>query len=267
MTSKYDAIVIGMGPGAVFFAYEMIQKDKGKKILLVEQGKRVENRKCPIETIGKCVKCKPFCDITSGFSGAGAFSDGKLSLYNEEDDDFYVGGELHKYVGVEETKRLIDYTDNIYLEFGADPKLKGTEHKKEVNEIKKKAKKEEITLIDIPIRHLGTEKAHELYKKLENYLEDNNIDYQSFMSNSSDSQKLFLEMLDEAEEQIGFTTKDYKLMIEALATLNGDFIITVTRFLPDLDISPTYNKKTVKVKRKTNTLINDSIIYEFNNND
>lgn len=176
MTSKYDAIVIGMGPGAIFFAYEMIQKDKSKKILLVEQGKRVENRKCPIETIGKCVKCKPFCDITSGFSGAGAFSDGKLSLYNEEDDDFYVGGELHKYVGVEETKRLIDYTDNIYLEFGADPKLKGTEHKKEVNEIKKKAKKEEITLIDIPIRHLGTEKAHELYKKLENYLEDNNID-------------------------------------------------------------------------------------------
>lgn len=98
-------------------------------------------------------------------------------------------------------------------------------------------------------------------------LEDNNIDYQSFMSNSSDSQKLFLEMLDEAEAQIGFTTKDYKLMIEALATLNGDFIITVTRFLPDLDISPTYNKKTVKVKRKTNTLINDSIIYEFNNYD
>ena len=176
MTSKYDAIVIGMGPGAIFFAYEMIQKDKSKKILLVEQGKRVENRKCPIETIGKCVKCKPFCDITSGFSGAGAFSDGKLSLYNEEDDDFYVGGELHKYVGVEETKRLIDYTDKIYLEFGADPKLEGTEHKKEVNEIKKKAKKEEITLIDIPIRHLGTEKAHELYKKLENYLEDNNID-------------------------------------------------------------------------------------------
>ena len=62
------------------------------------------------------------------------------------------------------------------MKFGADPKLEGTEHKKEVNEIKKKAKKEEITLIDIPIRHLGTEKAHELYKKLENYLEENNID-------------------------------------------------------------------------------------------
>lgn len=119
----------------------MIQKNQNKKILLVEQGKRVEDRNCPIETIGKCVKCKPFCNITSGFSGAGAFSDGKLSLYNIEDDDFYVGGELHKYVGVEETKKLIDYTDQIYLDFGADLKLEGTRYKNEINEIKKKAKK------------------------------------------------------------------------------------------------------------------------------
>ena len=173
---KYDVIVVGMGPGSIFFAYEMIQQNQNKKILLVEQGKRVEERNCPIDTIGKCTKCKPFCNITSGFSGAGAFSDGKLSLYNKEDEDFYVGGELHKYVGVEETKKLIDYTDKIYLEFGADPKLEGTKYKKEVDEIKKKAKKEEITLIDIPIRHLGTEKAHELYKKLEDYLEEHNID-------------------------------------------------------------------------------------------
>lgn len=59
--------------------------------------------------------CKPFCNITSGFSGAGAFSDGKLSLYNEEDDDIYVGGDLHQYIGVEATKRLIDYTDQEYI--------------------------------------------------------------------------------------------------------------------------------------------------------
>lgn len=175
MQSVYDYIVVGMGPGAVFFAYEMIQKKQNKKILLIEQGKRVEDRNCPIETIGKCVKCKPFCNITSGFSGAGAFSDGKLSLYNKDDNDFYVGGELHKYIGVEKTKDLIDYTDQIYLNFGADTKLEGTKYKKEIEEIKKKAKREEITLIDIPIRHLGTEKAHELYKRLEDYLENNNI--------------------------------------------------------------------------------------------
>ena len=176
MKSNYDVIVVGMGPGAIFFAYEMIKLDKNKKILMIEQGKRVENRKCPIENIGKCVKCKPFCSITSGFSGAGAFSDGKLSLYNQEDDDFYVGGSLHEYVGVEETKKLIDYTDAIYLNFGADKNLEGTQYKDEVAKIQEKSKKEGITLINIPIRHLGTEKAHELYEKLEHYLEDNNVD-------------------------------------------------------------------------------------------
>lgn len=173
---KYDVIVVGMGPSSIFFAYEMVKLNKNKKILLIEQGKRVEDRNCPIEKIGKCVKCKPFCNITSGFSGAGAFSDGKLSLYNKEDDDIYVGGNLHKYIGVENTKELIDYTDKIYLQFGADSKLEGTQFVKEVKEIKEKANKEGLTLIDIPIRHLGTEKAHELYKKLEDYLEENNVD-------------------------------------------------------------------------------------------
>ena len=81
---------------------------------MIEQGKRVEKRKCPIEELGKCTKCKPFCNITSGFSGAGAFSDGKLSLYNKEDEDIHVGGNLHRYIGVNETKKLIDYTDKIY---------------------------------------------------------------------------------------------------------------------------------------------------------
>ena len=172
---NYDVILIGMGPSSIFCAYELIQLGKAKKVLLIEQGKRVEDRICPIEKTGKCTKCKPFCNITSGFSGAGAFSDGKLSLYNSEDDDIYVGGNLHKYVGVEETKKLIDYTDDIYLKFGADPKLEGVEFKDEVTRIRKKAQKERINLIDIPIRHLGTEKAHELYGKLEKYLEDNNI--------------------------------------------------------------------------------------------
>lgn len=176
MKENYDVIVVGMGPGAIFFAYEMIKLNKNKKILMIEQGKRVEQRKCPIESTGKCVKCKPFCSITSGFSGAGAFSDGKLSLYNPEDDDFYVGGSLHEYVGVEETKKLIDYTDSIYLDFGADKNLEGTEFKSEVSKIQAKSKKEGLTLINIPIRHLGTEKAHELYERLERYIEQNNVD-------------------------------------------------------------------------------------------
>ena len=175
MENKYDAIIIGMGPSGIFLAYELIELKKAKNILMIDQGKRVEDRICPIEKAGKCVKCKPFCNITSGFSGAGAFSDGKLSLYNEEDDDIYVGGILHEYIGVENTKKLIDYADKIYLKFGADNKLEGVNYKEEVNKIKEKSKKQGINLINIPIRHLGTEKAHELYKKLEKHLENNNI--------------------------------------------------------------------------------------------
>lgn len=176
MDKKYDVIAIGMGPSSVFMAYELIKLKKYKKILLIEQGKRVEDRNCPLEKLGKCIKCKPYCNITSGFSGAGAFSDGKLSLYNEEDDDIYVGGHVQEYIGVEETKKLIDYADSIYLKFGADKHLEGIEYKEEVSKLKAKAKKNGLELISIPIRHLGTEKAHDLYKKIEKFLEENGVE-------------------------------------------------------------------------------------------
>ncbi len=174
--NKYDIIVVGAGPSAAFFAFEMTKLDKNKKILLIEQGRKVEERYCPIEKLGKCTQCKPMCNITCGFSGAGAFSDGKLSLYNKEDNDIYVGGDLHEYIGIENTKKLIDYTDKIYLEFGADKKLEGTEYKEEVKKIANKAKKEDINLVNIPIRHLGTEKSHELYGRIEKYLLENGIE-------------------------------------------------------------------------------------------
>ena len=176
MNNKYDLIIVGAGPSGVFLAYELAQANINKKILLIEQGRKVEDRVCPIEKTKNCYKCKPMCNITTGFSGAGAFSDGKLSLYNKEDDDIYIGGDLHKYIGVEETKKLIDYTDEIYLKFGADKKLEGVEFKEEIDKIYKKAKKNDLTLINIPIRHLGTEKSHELYFKIEQYLLENGIE-------------------------------------------------------------------------------------------
>ena len=116
------------------------------------------------------------CNITNGFSGAGAFSDGKLSLYDSKDDDIHVGGILHKYIGVPKTKELIDYTDKIYLDFGADKKLEGTEYQEEIAKISKRAEKDGIRLINIPIRHLGTEKSHEVYGRLEKYIEDNGVE-------------------------------------------------------------------------------------------
>ena len=98
---------------------ELLRHGSKKKMLLVEKGKPVEKRHCPKAEVGHCVNCRPTCAITTGFSGAGAFSDGKLSLSYE------VGGDLPALIGEEFAQELIDYTDKIYLEFGADPHVEG----------------------------------------------------------------------------------------------------------------------------------------------
>ena len=94
-------------------------------------------------------------------------------------------------------------------------------------------------------------------------LKEKNIDFHSFMSNSIESQDLFLDMLEQAETEIGFKTENYKLMIEALATSDGNFILTVTR-ISDEPVKKKSNKKDVKIKRKN--VIPDKMlsIYKFN---
>ena len=77
-------------------------------------------------------------------------------------------------------------------------------------------------------------------------LEAKHIDFHSFMSSSLDSQDLFFDMLDEAEKQIGFVTKDYRIRIEALAMSEGDFIVTVTRSLPEVAEKSPLKKNTFR---------------------
>lgn len=167
---KYDLIIVGAGPSGIFTALESIREDANKSILLIEKGSPIEKRRCPKEKTKECVNCKPYCHITTGFSGAGAFSDGKLSLSPE------VGGDLPELIGYDFTQELIDYTDEIYLEFGADTKVEGVDSKEEVKEIRRKAIEAGLKLVDCPIRHLGTEKAQEIYQKIENYLIDKGVE-------------------------------------------------------------------------------------------
>lgn len=166
----YDLIIVGAGPAGIFTALELIKKQAKYKILILEKGKAVEKRVCPKSKTQKCVNCKPYCNITTGFSGAGAFSDGKLSLSPE------VGGDLPELIGVQEAESLIVYADNLYLEFGADSKIEGVSNPEKLKEIRKKAIQAGLKLVDCPIRHLGTEKAQEIYYKIEQFLIDNGVE-------------------------------------------------------------------------------------------
>ncbi len=167
---KYDVLIVGAGPAGIFTAIELIKRGSNKSICIVEKGQPIERRACPKTKGGECRNCKPYCHITTGFSGAGAFSDGKLSLSYE------VGGELPQLIGEQKAQDLIDYADGIYLEFGADKHVEGVGNDDKVKEIRKKAIKAGLKLVDCPIRHLGTEKAQELYQAIENYLKDNGVE-------------------------------------------------------------------------------------------
>ena len=167
---KYDAVIIGAGPAGIFTALEMIKRKSDKKILIIEKGQSLEKRRCPKSQTGACINCRPYCHITTGFSGAGAFSDGKLSLSTE------VGGDLPTLIGEQLAQELIQYTDSIYIQFGADEKIEGLDHEDAVKEIRKRAIKSGLKLVDCPIRHLGTEKAQEIYLSIQNFLAANGVE-------------------------------------------------------------------------------------------
>ena len=165
-----DVVIVGAGPAGIFTALEMLRLGSAKKIAIVEKGKALEDRRCPKAVTGKCMNCRPSCHITTGFSGAGAFSDGKLSLSCD------VGGDLPNLIGQSVAQDTIDYVDRIYLEFGADDHIEGLGNTERVRRIRARAIKAGLRLVDCPIRHMGTEKAHGVYMNIENHLRENGVE-------------------------------------------------------------------------------------------
>ena len=167
--NKYNVIIVGAGPTGIFTAVQLVKNNYQGSILMIEKGKDILNRQCPKHKLGHCVKCEP-CAITTGFSGAGAFSDGKLSLSPE------VGGDLPELIGYDTVEELIKYADDIYLEFGADERIEGLGSDEAIQNIRKRAIHADLKLVDCPIRHLGTEKAQEVYGRLQSYLIDKGVE-------------------------------------------------------------------------------------------
>jgi hypothetical protein len=165
LKKSYDVIIVGAGPAGIFTALEATKLNHNLNILIVDKGRNIEDRKCPARITGKCVNCKP-CGITFGWSGAGAFSDGKLSLSPE------VGGRILEYVSEDKAKNLIKYCDDVYLKFGANKTVYGLNNES-IDSIKYEASKHNIRLIECPVRHLGTELAYNVLKKMYYHLINN----------------------------------------------------------------------------------------------
>ena len=156
---KFDVIIVGAGPCGLYAAYELIDKNKDLKVLLVDKGKDIYHRTCPIleGKIKQCPQdiygnsgCYPSCSMTSGFGGCGAFSDGKFNITNE------FGGWMSEYLPKDEVIDLIKYVDSINLKHGA-PKELTDPNTKAVLDIERRGLAVGLKLLRNEVRHLGTE--------------------------------------------------------------------------------------------------------------
>ena len=158
-----DVLLIGAGPAAIFSAYELVSKKPNLKVVMVETGRDIYKRHCPIdgEKIKNCISCD-VCSIMRGFGGAGAFSDGKYNFTTK------FGGWLNEYISDEEVLALIDYIDKINISFGAPEEYFTTKNSK----IAKSALSHGINLLEAKVRHLGTENNYKILTEIYEYLKD-----------------------------------------------------------------------------------------------
>jgi uncharacterized FAD-dependent dehydrogenase len=145
---RYDVVIVGAGPAGIFTALELSRHASAGRVLIVEKGHGIERRHCPARDRG-CVDCS-VCDIMTGWGGAGAFSDGKLTLTTE------VGGWLGDYTGTDELSRLLEYADGIWVEFGATTEVTAPDAET-VGRLQHEATRAGMQLVPMVVRHIGTD--------------------------------------------------------------------------------------------------------------
>ncbi|MFV0499126.1 MAG: NAD(P)/FAD-dependent oxidoreductase [Bacilli bacterium] len=174
MKESYDVIIVGAGPAGIFTAYELVEKNRTLKILLLDKGLNIYERKCPIleKKIPKCPVnkdgvsgCSPACSITSGFGGAGAYSDGKFNITSE------FGGWMTDYMPNHEVESVIKYVDAINLKHGAISKKTDPTTEK-VKNIEREGMGYGLKLLRSEVRHLGTEQNLQILQRIYEYLLD-----------------------------------------------------------------------------------------------
>jgi len=160
--THYDCVIAGAGPAGIFAALELVRRN-GSSVLLLEQGPDIDHRACPARETGVCANCSP-CDVTCGWGGAGAFSDGKLTLSPE------VGGWLGEFVPADVLADLVRYVDDVWRDYGAPDQVHGA-MAPQVEAIRRMALVHGMTLVASPVRHMGSDRAADILKAMRADLE------------------------------------------------------------------------------------------------
>ncbi len=165
----YDVVIIGAGPSGLFTAYELITKNNELKVVIIDEGKKVDTRICPMNKYGvPCKNCVP-CNILSGYGGAGTFSDGKLNFIPKLGKS-----DLTKYMTMDEAVKLIDDTEVIFNKFGMDAEVYPS-NRKEAEEINKVVTKNGAKLLLIKQKHLGSDNLPGYIDSICKFLSDKGV--------------------------------------------------------------------------------------------
>ena len=161
---EYDVVVVGSGASGSFMAYEFTKLNSEKKVCVIDAGRKVKARKCPISEgkVNSCIGCNP-CNIMYGFGGAGTLSDGKYNITTN------FGGDLHNYIGEDKALKLMEYVDSVLMNFDkGDATLYSTEN----TGLKSECLKNDLHLLTAKVRHFGTERNREILQKIYDYVKD-----------------------------------------------------------------------------------------------
>jgi uncharacterized FAD-dependent dehydrogenase len=147
MKKHYRVIIVGSGPSGIFAALTLSRVGV-KDIAIFELGKDIQDRER-----GRGM------ELLCGWGGAGAFSDGKLTLSPT------VGGFLSDFIPQKELMNLIKEADETYLLFGAPKEVLGQSSDK-TEALYQEARLAGLEFIPMEIRHLGTENCIPLLKRV-----------------------------------------------------------------------------------------------------